>query len=434
MDAAGEFPDLVERVGQAVREACQLLLQLGLIRRHSFLGKAELQGQRHQTLLDAVVEVAFDPAPGLVGGGDHAGAGGGELGLAHGVGDGGGRELREPEDPGLGVVGKRLGLLRAGPDRPPDGPVDDNRRADRRVDTHLPREPRDRAGKALVVSDPDREAGPQHPGLLEVVPHLESHADRKAAAFPMRFGHQRQGLVGLVPGDAAQVGPEQPNHFLGHRREDIVRSCLSRHERGDPAQGSLLLGEALEHRRVFAQRRKQAGVLSGLAVALLTRGALVVEQAQHAHRQRRHAGHAGQQAGLRSAEALGPRPREDEDPPGRVLERHPGRQADPGARDGEHTAAVFGHGVELGGRRGPFGVPDDGQDLAATDDRRDLRAECLRRPFDRSERRRGFRPTGRDRAEKLGELLGGPERLRHPGISRRREAVRPAMSSPGPKG
>ena len=122
------------------------------------------------------------------------------------------------------------------------------------------------------------------------------------------------------------------------------------------------------------------------------RRALVVEQPQHPHRQRRHGRHAAQQTGFRSAEAVGSRARDDKGRPRRVLERHTGRRASPDARHGERSAgAACRHGDELGGGRGALGVPHGGHDLAATDDRSDLRVECLRRPLDSCERRRGFR-------------------------------------------
>ena len=182
VDAAGQLPELVERAGQAVRHAGQRPLRLDLMWRHSFLGGAQLQAQRDQALLDAVVEVAFDAAARLVGGGDHAGAGGGELGPAHGVRDGGGHELREAHDPGLGIVGKRLGLRRAGEDRPPDGPVDDDRRADRRADAQVPHEPCDRLREALVAGEPDGVAGSQPPDYSALALQPDSRADGEAAA------------------------------------------------------------------------------------------------------------------------------------------------------------------------------------------------------------------------------------------------------------
>jgi hypothetical protein len=62
-------------------------VQLGQLRGHGGLGQAQLEAERDQSLLGAVVQVALDPAPGVVGGGDDPGPGRGELGAAVGVRD-----------------------------------------------------------------------------------------------------------------------------------------------------------------------------------------------------------------------------------------------------------------------------------------------------------------------------------------------------------
>ncbi|WP_332112989.1 hypothetical protein [Streptomyces sp. ActVer] len=50
----------------------QLLDELGrLVLRHG-LGRAQVQLERDETLLDAVVQIAFDAPPGRVTGGHHA--------------------------------------------------------------------------------------------------------------------------------------------------------------------------------------------------------------------------------------------------------------------------------------------------------------------------------------------------------------------------
>ena len=63
MDATRELPQIRQGTGQAVGDVGMLLPQL---RRHRGLDRAQVQHQRHQPLLDAVVQVAFDLAPGLV--------------------------------------------------------------------------------------------------------------------------------------------------------------------------------------------------------------------------------------------------------------------------------------------------------------------------------------------------------------------------------
>ena len=57
-------------------------LQVG---RHGGLGGAQLQGDRDQALLGAVVQVAFDASAGVIGGGHDALAAGGQVGVELGV-------------------------------------------------------------------------------------------------------------------------------------------------------------------------------------------------------------------------------------------------------------------------------------------------------------------------------------------------------------
>ena len=68
--------------GQAVRRARELCPQLREVCRRRALGCAQVQHQRHEPLLGPVVQVAFDPPPGMVGGGDDSRPGGRELGTA----------------------------------------------------------------------------------------------------------------------------------------------------------------------------------------------------------------------------------------------------------------------------------------------------------------------------------------------------------------
>src|SRR4029453_19083564 len=67
VDAAGDLPEFFERISQPVRDPIQPCLKLAMLGRCIRLDGAQLQGQYYQPLLDAVVQVALDPAPGLVG-------------------------------------------------------------------------------------------------------------------------------------------------------------------------------------------------------------------------------------------------------------------------------------------------------------------------------------------------------------------------------
>ena len=80
-------------------------LELG---RDGRLRRAQLQRERDEPLLGAVVQVALDAAPRLVGGGDDARARRLQLGPALGVGDGGGDELGESAEALLGSRRRRV--------------------------------------------------------------------------------------------------------------------------------------------------------------------------------------------------------------------------------------------------------------------------------------------------------------------------------------
>src|SRR4051794_20414811 len=90
MDAAGEFAQLVDRSCGFGGEVVQLGYKLAGVVRRQCLCSASTEGKGDQLLLDAIVQVAFDTAAGLVGGGDDAGPGGRELRVQLGVvqGDG----------------------------------------------------------------------------------------------------------------------------------------------------------------------------------------------------------------------------------------------------------------------------------------------------------------------------------------------------------
>jgi hypothetical protein len=82
-------------------------VQLG---RHHALGKAELEAERDQALLGAVVQVPLDPPPGLIRGRDDSRPGGGQLGPALRIPDGGRDQLRKVRHAvsGAGGNGPRL--------------------------------------------------------------------------------------------------------------------------------------------------------------------------------------------------------------------------------------------------------------------------------------------------------------------------------------
>jgi hypothetical protein len=70
VDPTRELLQLRDRVGQPQRDARQHAPKVAPVGRGLGLRVAHRQSERDQPLLGAVVEVALDPAAGLVGGGD----------------------------------------------------------------------------------------------------------------------------------------------------------------------------------------------------------------------------------------------------------------------------------------------------------------------------------------------------------------------------
>ena len=93
----------------------------------------------HQPLLGAVVQIAHDPAAGLVSGGEQTRPRGDELVTAVGVRDRGVEQLGELGHALLGVARRRLARRPARDDHAPEPPVDDDRRSDGRADVPLHR-------------------------------------------------------------------------------------------------------------------------------------------------------------------------------------------------------------------------------------------------------------------------------------------------------
>ena len=77
MQAAGEVPELLERVGQPVAYLVHIGADVG---RRPVADTAQHERQGHQALLDAVVQIPFDPAAHLIAHGEDPAAGGGQLG------------------------------------------------------------------------------------------------------------------------------------------------------------------------------------------------------------------------------------------------------------------------------------------------------------------------------------------------------------------
>jgi hypothetical protein len=107
VEAAGDLAQLIQHAGCPGDGAVELRVELAELGWYRRLCCAQVQRQRDQPLLGAVVQVSPDTSAGLVGGGDDPRARRGELGPAFRVGDGGRDELGEPGQPLLGVLGSR---------------------------------------------------------------------------------------------------------------------------------------------------------------------------------------------------------------------------------------------------------------------------------------------------------------------------------------
>jgi hypothetical protein len=74
VDAARQLAELAEGLVQLGADAGQLMVDVAQLRRDGRRGGPQPQGEGDQALLGPVMQVALDPASGLVGGGDDAGA------------------------------------------------------------------------------------------------------------------------------------------------------------------------------------------------------------------------------------------------------------------------------------------------------------------------------------------------------------------------
>ena len=131
MDAAGQLAQLVEALGELLLRCGQELARGGRVLLEHRAGHAQVQRDRDEALLRAVVEVALQPPALGVARLDDAGARGGQLLVGVRVGQRLRDELGEVAQPLLVVVGQRVG--RAGPrgQRAPQAAADAHRRRDR---------------------------------------------------------------------------------------------------------------------------------------------------------------------------------------------------------------------------------------------------------------------------------------------------------------
>jgi hypothetical protein len=204
---ARDLAQLLDHAGQAGRRARELLAQLEQVRRRGRLGGPELQPERHEPLLRAVVQVALDAVALGIGGSRDPRPRRRELGAAVSIGDRRRHQLGELGDARLAVGRQRLAVGGAGDHDAPGAILDDDRRPDRRPNASVGRE--------------------IHAGL---------------APFP---DHGRR-AIGLVAQHAGHVGGEDARDLGGDPSEQRLGRRLAGDERGDPAQRGLLVGQTLQ--------------------------------------------------------------------------------------------------------------------------------------------------------------------------------------------
>src|ERR1039457_1397377 len=160
VNPVGDLPQLVRNARQPLGNARERALELVELRGLRRLRRAQLQPARDEPLLDAVVQIALDPPPRLIRGGDDPRPRGHQLGVALRVRDRRGDELREARETRFGVPRERLvGLLRVDEQNAPQPPLDNDRAADRGADPELfSNERGDVPENAVVVVYPDGSA------------------------------------------------------------------------------------------------------------------------------------------------------------------------------------------------------------------------------------------------------------------------------------
>jgi hypothetical protein len=138
VDPARVVTQLIQHARQAGRHAAQFGVKIAQAGRHCRLRHAQAERERHEALLRAVVEIALDTAPGLVGGSNDARARGHQCGMRFGIRDRGGREeFGELGEPMLGACGEGLGARRRDQHHAPQPARHPDRRASRRTHPSL---------------------------------------------------------------------------------------------------------------------------------------------------------------------------------------------------------------------------------------------------------------------------------------------------------
>ncbi len=199
VDPARHLAHLVKHVRDPGGDVLELRPELAELRWYIRLSPPQLEPERDEPLLGSVVQVALDPAPRLVGGGDDARSRRPQLGLALGVGDRGGDELRKSAQARLRSRRRRLVAGRRDDDHPPRPSLDGDRRANGGADPENGRSRADVAGGVGVLVYPCRTAGLAHAlgdggAFIDATPE----SDRHGIAGRAPRGGDRNGVLRVV--------------------------------------------------------------------------------------------------------------------------------------------------------------------------------------------------------------------------------------------
>ena len=206
---------------------------------------ADREHERDEPLLRAVVQVALEPAPLLVGGGDETRARDHQLLARLGARDGEREQRREGREPVLDVVVERLVRARRDDHRAPRLVREQHRRGRGRDVARLAHARRH--GALAVRIDPRGRPGPLDRAEGRVVADRHHRADReqlllrRAAPAP----HHRRALD-AVAHDGGRAHAGEPAGLDRDRLEDQRRIGLAGDERRDAAKRRLLAGEHLD--------------------------------------------------------------------------------------------------------------------------------------------------------------------------------------------
>ena len=182
------------------------------------LDHAQLERERHEPLLGAVVQVALQSPPLGVPGLHDARARARELVVGVGVGQGLRDELGEVQQPPLGAGRQPLVARRRGDQHAPQPAADGERSGHRGAEAERAQLLGERSGRVVVVVDALGIAAAEDAGDDRVAVEVERRAQRHArhAGVPPAADHRRV-LIALVAQHAGARGVEQARDLLGDR-------------------------------------------------------------------------------------------------------------------------------------------------------------------------------------------------------------------------